>query len=222
MECSFVLDQSNPNYPEQGNITHQTGTQPIMAYAGLYQHKESGLHFATYRAYNSATARWLNRDPIREAGGLNVYAHVGGNPISFIDPNDEIGLYGAAIGGLVGGSSAFMGALSTGANLKDAAISGGVGVLFGAGAGFFDGIGLGSSMVLGGGCNLLGQVLINNLDDDLCNNKDINLGSAIGSAVGGGWASAITKGAGPLSGAIIGWGPAVSSEAVGSAIGKNK
>ena len=64
----------------------QAGVQPIMAYAGLYQHKESGLHLATYRAYNSATARWLNRDPIREMGGLNIYAYVNGDPVNMIDP----------------------------------------------------------------------------------------------------------------------------------------
>ena len=73
-------------YDPYGNITMQAGVQPIMAYAGLYQHKESGLHLATYRAYNSATARWLNRDPIREMGGLNIYAYVNGDPVNMIDP----------------------------------------------------------------------------------------------------------------------------------------
>ena len=57
-----------------------------MAYAGLYKHNASDLYLATYRAYNSATARWLNRDPIKEAGGLNVYAYVEGNPINYTDP----------------------------------------------------------------------------------------------------------------------------------------
>ena len=72
-------------YDPYGNITYQTGTQPIMAYAGLYKHAASDLYLATYRAYNPATARWLNRDPIKEAGGLNVYAYVGGDPISLTD-----------------------------------------------------------------------------------------------------------------------------------------
>ena len=57
-----------------------------MAYAGLYKHAETELHLATYRAYDPTTARWLNRDPIREAGGLNIYAYVGGDPVSRVDP----------------------------------------------------------------------------------------------------------------------------------------
>src|SRR5690554_3562532 len=77
-------------YDPYGNITYQTGTQPIMAYAGLYKHDASGLHLATYRAYNPATARWFNRDPIREAGGLNIYAYVEGDPVNFVD---SLGLY---------------------------------------------------------------------------------------------------------------------------------
>ncbi len=28
---------------------------------------------------------WLNRDPIQELGGLNLYAYVGNDPINFID-----------------------------------------------------------------------------------------------------------------------------------------
>ena len=89
-------------YDPYGNITMQAGTQPIMAYAGLYQHKESGLHLATYRAYNSATARWLNRDPIKEAGGLNVYAYVGGNPMNALDPDGLWSVSIQAYGGLGG------------------------------------------------------------------------------------------------------------------------
>ena len=85
-------------YDPYGNITYQTGTQPIMAYAGLYKHDASGLYLATYRAYNPATARWLNRDPIREAGGLNVYAYVNGDPVSKLDVNGLSPTVGIPIG----------------------------------------------------------------------------------------------------------------------------
>ena len=74
-----------------GKATYQIGTQPIMAYAGLYKHDASDLSLATYRAYKPATARWIDRDPTKEAGGLNVYAYVGGDPILQVDP---LGLQG--------------------------------------------------------------------------------------------------------------------------------
>ena len=61
----------------------------------------SGLDFTLYRAYDPGHARWLNRDPIGEVGGVNLYAYVGGNPISNADP---LGLF--TLLGAVGGSFA--------------------------------------------------------------------------------------------------------------------
>ncbi len=86
-------------------IIAQSGVQPNYAYAGLHRHQTSGLYLATYRAYDPATARWIKRDPIKEAGGLNIYAYVLGNPIGY---RDRIGngpvtaIVGAAMGAAVG------------------------------------------------------------------------------------------------------------------------
>ncbi|MFM8901137.1 MAG: RHS repeat-associated core domain-containing protein, partial [Burkholderiales bacterium] len=39
----------------------------------------------TYRAYDPLARRWLNRDPIEESGGPNLYGYVGGNPLNYVD-----------------------------------------------------------------------------------------------------------------------------------------
>ena len=39
-----------------------------------------------YRAYDAKHGRWLNRDPIGEEGGLNLYGYVTDNPINYADP----------------------------------------------------------------------------------------------------------------------------------------
>ncbi len=36
--------------------------------------------------YDPGTQRWLNRDPIQEPGGINLYNCVGNNPVNKIDP----------------------------------------------------------------------------------------------------------------------------------------
>jgi RHS repeat-associated protein len=77
---------------------------PDFGYAGMYYHAPSGLNLTLYRAYDSDLGRWLNRDPIQEAGGLNLYAYVHNNPVNEIDP---LGLYNPISGpsGAVGPGS---------------------------------------------------------------------------------------------------------------------
>ena len=45
----------------------------------------SGVVEYGYRYYNSVTGRWLNRDPIEEQGGLNLYGMVRNDPVNFWD-----------------------------------------------------------------------------------------------------------------------------------------
>jgi RHS repeat-associated protein len=70
-------------------LTSSTGS-----YAGLanpfrsstkYYDDETGFYYFGYRYYNPETGRWLNRDPIEERGGLNLYGYVNNNPLSFVD-----------------------------------------------------------------------------------------------------------------------------------------
>jgi RHS repeat-associated protein len=60
--------------------------QPDFAYTGLFYHQRSGLYFAQARAYDSGLKRWLNRDPIGEQGGINLYGYVANRPTIATDP----------------------------------------------------------------------------------------------------------------------------------------
>jgi RHS repeat-associated protein len=44
------------------------------------------LLYMRARYYSPSIGRFINKDPIGLAGGLNMYAYVGGNPINWIDP----------------------------------------------------------------------------------------------------------------------------------------
>ena len=48
-------------------------------------HAQSGLYDYGYRFYSAGLGRWINRDPIREAGGVNLYAMVGNDSVNFVD-----------------------------------------------------------------------------------------------------------------------------------------
>ena len=45
----------------------------------------SGLSYYLYRFYDPNLQRWINRDPIEEFGGLNLYGFVRNRPVSFVD-----------------------------------------------------------------------------------------------------------------------------------------
>jgi RHS repeat-associated protein len=85
--------QTQLDYGLYGELTELTGaTQPDFAYTGLFYHQRSGLYFAEYRSYDSGLKRWLNRDPIRENGGINLFTYVSNNPLNLTDPTGLEGI----------------------------------------------------------------------------------------------------------------------------------
>jgi len=47
---------------------------------------ETGLYYYRARYYDPSLGRFLSEDPIGLAGGINLYAYVGGNPVNWVDP----------------------------------------------------------------------------------------------------------------------------------------
>jgi RHS repeat-associated protein len=90
-------------YDPFGNLLGKWGA---LADANRYRfsskevHPNSGLYYYGFRFYEPNLQRWLNRDPIGERGGINLYGFVGNSPVNYVDP------YGLSIGNYFGFTSA--------------------------------------------------------------------------------------------------------------------
>jgi RHS repeat-associated protein len=74
------------SYDSYGRATKTQGAlSSDFTYAGYYFHAPSSLSLTVHRAYSSAIGRWINRDPIEEKGGINLYAYVRNEPTMWQD-----------------------------------------------------------------------------------------------------------------------------------------
>jgi len=124
-------------YDPYGNTISSSGS---LAAANTYRfsskeiHVNSGLYDYGYRWYDPNTQTWLNRDPIGELGGLNLYGYVGNAPIDWMDP---FGLEKGAelllkLHNGYGGLNSFFGKIWNAPNTAMGLAVGGLGIPFGA------------------------------------------------------------------------------------------
>jgi RHS repeat-associated protein len=76
MNASFVV-QSSSSYNWETR------------FAAYRWDSESGLYQVRYRYYHPLLGTWINRDPIEEKGGINLYEFNQNNPVFYIDSDGK-------------------------------------------------------------------------------------------------------------------------------------
>jgi len=89
------------HYDPYGNVLGMSGP---LAEANLYRfsskelHPNSGLVYYLYRYYEPSLQRWINRDPIQEFGGINLFVLVLNAPSYMVDSYGLCDLFEELIG----------------------------------------------------------------------------------------------------------------------------
>ena len=90
-------------YDPYGNVIEQYGTLAdgfAIRFSSKYTDVETGLISYLRRFYRPDHGRWLNRDPIEERGGENLYAFCVNNPVYLYDIDGLVDWQGVLMGGL--------------------------------------------------------------------------------------------------------------------------
>ncbi|WP_036288262.1 RHS repeat-associated core domain-containing protein [Methylosinus sp. PW1] len=148
------LDAGSGALTRQGYAPYgQTAGSFPFGYTGLRTDAETGLTNNHARLYHPVLGRFVQNDPIGYAGGYNLYAYVGNDPLNFTDPDGLVkdhpaaaaGIAAATIGtavcvllepcGAIEGGLALAGggAVATGATVSTTTVVAGAGIIGGTG-----------------------------------------------------------------------------------------
>ena len=70
------------DYKPFGELKNYVADPPRFMFSSEEYMPETGMYHYLYRAYSTSLARFITRDPIEEAGGVNLYCFVNNNPVS--------------------------------------------------------------------------------------------------------------------------------------------
>ena len=69
---------------QRSEWAQRQGLKSPIRFQGQYHDHETGQHYNRYRYYDPRAGRFISKDPISYAGGLNLYAYAP-NPVEWVD-----------------------------------------------------------------------------------------------------------------------------------------
>ncbi|MCZ7592120.1 MAG: RHS repeat-associated core domain-containing protein [Kiritimatiellae bacterium] len=73
-------------YDPFGRVLINTASQPVRyQFSSKEVDSAVGLNYYGYRYYSPELGRWINRDPVEERGGINLYSFIVNSPLSHAD-----------------------------------------------------------------------------------------------------------------------------------------
>ena len=81
----FTAPDTTGNWWGDAAVQSNYGANEII-YCGYRFDPETQLYYVRNRTYNPVLGRWIQRDPIGYAGGINLYGYVDSSPVGSFDP----------------------------------------------------------------------------------------------------------------------------------------
>ena len=82
MVASYRYDPFGKTISSSGSLSAAN----VYRFSSKEIHVNSGMYYYLYRFYDPSLQRWINRDPLQEIGGINLYGFADNNPVLWIDP----------------------------------------------------------------------------------------------------------------------------------------